>query len=170
MPLPKSLRLQFSRLEESDAPFILELVNEPGWLQHIGDRNIHDLAAAEAYISNGPAKSHAQHGFGLDRVSLAETGEVLGICGLIQRDYLDAPDIGYAFLQAHAGQGYASEAAQAVVDQARQALGLRKLYALTSPDNLASMRVLEKCGFAFIKLLHAPAAIAPSRLFEIVFK
>lgn len=168
MPLPQSPRLQFAALSAADAPFILELVNEPGWLQHIGDRNIHDLAAAAAYISKGPAASHAQHGFGLDRVSLAKTGEVLGICGLIQRDYLDAPDIGYAFLEAHAGQGYASEAAQAVVDHARQTLGLRKLYALTSTGNLASMRVLEKCGFVYLKLLDAPADVAPSQLFEIV--
>ena len=169
MAPPQSPRLQFSLLEGSDAPFILELVNEPGWLQHIGDRNIHDLVAAAGYISKGPAASHAQHGFGLDRVSLASTGEPIGLCGLLQRDYLDAPDIGYAFLQAHAGQGYASEAAQAVIDQARQAMRLPKLYALTSPDNLASMRVLEKCGFVFLKLLQSPADVAPSRLFQLIF-
>ncbi|MES2885156.1 MAG: GNAT family N-acetyltransferase [Pseudomonadota bacterium] len=167
--MPHAPRLQFSLLEESDARFILELVNEPGWLRHIGDRNIHDLVAAAGYISKGPAASHAKHGFGLDRVSLASTGEPLGICGLLQREYLDAPDIGYAFLQAHAGRGFASEAAQAVVDHARQNLSLRKLYALTSPDNLASMRVLEKCGFVFVKLLKSPADVAPSRLFQIVF-
>ena len=168
MKLPEAPRLRFATLKPADAPFILKLVNEPGWLQYVGDRNIHDLVAAAAYISKGPAASHAEHGFGLDLVSLADTSEPVGICGLLQRDYLDAPDIGYAFSQAHAGRGFASEAAQAVVDHARQALGLQKLYALTSPDNLASMRVLEKCGFVFLKLLQSPADKSPSRLFQIV--
>ncbi len=164
MQTPQFSRLRFSELSASDAPFILELVNEPGWLQHIGDRQIHDLDAAAAYIANGPAASHARHGFGLDRVSLRETGEVLGTCGLLQRDYLDAPDIGYAFLQRHCGRGYASEAVRAVLAR-ETTLALPRLYALTSLDNFASMRVLEKCGFRFERLISAPGYSEASRLF-----
>lgn len=162
-------RLRFDHLSAADAPFILELVNEPGWLQHIGDRNIHDLAAAETYIANGPAGSHAQHGFGLDRVSRLDTGEVVGLCGLLQRPYLDAPDIGYAFLQRHNGQGLATEAVQAVLADVHQRLALPLLYAITSPDNGASIRVLEKCGFRFERFMLTPGASVQSRLFVLRF-
>lgn len=160
----QTARLQLSPLGLDDAAFILELVNEPGWLKHIGDRQVHDLDAAAAYITKGPMASHARHGFGLDRVSRIDTGEVIGLSGLIQRDYLDAPDVGYAFLQRHAGFGYATEALAAVLEQAA-ARGLALLYALTSPDNQASMRVLEKSGFLFDRCLHTPGYAEPSRLF-----
>lgn len=166
MPLPRTARLQFDVLSLDDAPFILELVNEPGWLQHIGDRQIHTLEAAAAYVRNGPMTSHARHGFGLDRISRSDTGEVVGLCGLLQRDYLDAPDIGYAFLQRQAGSGFATEAALAVLDHANQMLGLRKVYALTSLDNQASIRVLEKCGFDFHEVIQPTPESPPSRLFS----
>lgn len=146
-PPAATSRLEFRRLTAADAPFILKLVNEPGWLAHIGDRNIHDLAAAAAYVANGPAMSHARHGFGLDCVILSATGEAIGMAGLLQRATLSAPDIGYAFLQAHHGQGYATEAAGAVLQHARTTLSLNTLHALTAPDNAASIRVLEKLGF-----------------------
>jgi len=162
--MQQTARLQFDALSAADAPFILELVNEPGWLRHIGDRNIHDLDAAAAYIAKGPQASHARHGFGLDRVSSLDTGEPLGLCGLLQRDYLDAPDIGYAFLERHSGRGYASEAVAAVL-AAATAQGLPRLYALTSSDNGASIRVLEKSGFQFDRWLQAPGYDQPSRLF-----
>lgn len=158
-------RLSLRRLTAADAPFILELVNEPGWLAHIGDRQVHDLSAAAAYIVNGPLASHARHGFGLDLVSRKNTGEAIGLCGLLQRDYLDAPDIGYALLQRHQGLGFASEVAATVLTHAQQALGLTRLYALTSLDNAGSIRVLEKTGFRFERILRAPGFDEDSRLF-----
>ncbi|MDO9451363.1 MAG: GNAT family N-acetyltransferase [Stagnimonas sp.] len=167
--MPQPSRLRFDPLSAADASFILELVNEPGWLQHIGDRNIHDLAAAAAYIANGPANSHSQYGFGLDRVNRLDTAEPVGLCGLLQRPYLDAPDIGYAFLQRHHGQGFATEAVRAVLGDARQRLALPLLYAITSPDNDASIRVLEKCGFHFERFMLTPGATVQSRLFVLRF-
>ena len=160
-----TVRLQFRRLTAVDAPFILQLVNEPGWLKHIGDRHIHDLDAAAAYIANGPAASHARHGFGLDGVVLTVTGELIGISGLLQRATLDVPDIGYAFLEAHSGRGYATEAAAAVLQHAHRALRMTKLYALTAPDNQASMRVLQKVGFALQQADHRSEQGEPSCLF-----
>lgn len=158
-------RLHFRRLTAADAPFILRLVNEPGWLQHIGDRHIHDLAAAAAYIANGPATSHARHGFGLDGVVLTTTGGLIGLSGLLQRATLDVPDIGYAFLEAHSGRGYATEAAAAVLAHAHRLLKMTKLYALTAPSNLASMRVLQKVGFAIQQADYRSEHGEPSCLF-----
>jgi len=166
MPLPQTARLRFETLSVVDAPFILELVNEPGWLKHIGDRQIHSLDAAASYIRNGPMASYAQHGFGLDQVTRIDTGEAVGLCGLLQREYLDAPDIGYAFLQRHGGNGFATEAAHAVLAQAHQQLGLRRVYALTSLDNAASIRVLDHCGFVFHEVIQPTPTSPPSRLFS----
>ena len=141
-------RHRFAPLTGDDAPFILKLVNEPGWLRHIGDRDIHTLDAARAYIANGPVASYACHGFGLWRVSLLQGGGAIGLCGLIRRDTLEHPDVGYAFLERHGGQGHATETVAAVLAHAAGALALAHLLAITSPDNEASMRVLLKNGFA----------------------
>jgi [ribosomal protein S5]-alanine N-acetyltransferase len=136
----------------ADAAFIVELVNEPGWLANIGDRNIHTLDAARVYIANGPAASLARHGFGLLAVSLKSTGETIGLCGLIRRDTLEVPDLGYALLGRHQRQGYMLEAAQAVLDHADHALKLPRLLAIVKPGNHASITVLQKLGFTALGL------------------
>lgn len=104
------------------------------------------MAGAERYLRDGPLASYAAHGHGLCHVALRETGEPVGICGLLWRDGLDAPDLGYAILARHHRQGYATEAARATLVHARGDLGLTRVLAVTSPDNEASQRVLEKMG------------------------
>jgi RimJ/RimL family protein N-acetyltransferase len=142
-------RLQLRELTGDDSAFILELVNEPAWLRFIGDRNVHSLEDARGYIARGPAASYAKHGFGLWAVVLRESGEPLGMCGLIRRDTLPHPDLGFAFLARHRGHGYAREAAVAAVALARERFGIARLLAITDPDNTASQAVLEHAGFAF---------------------
>lgn len=152
-------RLEVRRLGEGDAPFVLELVNEPGWLEHIGDRGIRALADAVEYVRGGPARSYAEHGFGLYRIGLRRrvdgpevdeggaSTEPIGICGLLKRDTLPDPDLGFALLARHEGRGYATEAGAAVLAHEAVRCGLRRVLAITSPGNRASMRVLEKIGF-----------------------
>lgn len=142
-------RLRLRELTEDDAAFILELVNEPGWLRYIGDRNVHSLEEARAYIARGPVVSYARHGFGLWGVALRATREPLGICGLIRRESLPHADLGFAFLARHHGHGYAREASAAAVALARPSYGMRRLLAITDPDNNASRGVLEHVGFTF---------------------
>ena len=142
-------RLRLRELTDDDAAFILELVNEPAWLRFIGDRNVHSLEDARGYIARGPLASYAKHGFGLWAVDLRETGERLGMCGLIRRDSLPHADLGFAFLERHRGHGYAREAAATSVAVARERFGLARLLAITDPDNAASRAVLEHVGFAF---------------------
>jgi [ribosomal protein S5]-alanine N-acetyltransferase len=148
-PAPKiprpTPRLRLDAVVEDDAPFIFELVNDPAWLRYIGDRQVHSLDDARGYVRNGPAASYAQHGFGLWRVSLRD-GTPIGLCGLLQRNALAHPDIGFAYLPDFRGRGYALEAARAVVDHARDTLGLRRLLAITRPDNEASMQLLGRLG------------------------
>lgn len=136
----------------NDAPFILRLLNEPSFLQHIGDKGVRDLEGAKAYLTSGPLASYARHGHGLMAVVLKETGEPIGMCGLLKRDNLDHPDLGYAFLPEFWSKGYAREAAKATLDHGSKELGFQTILAIVSQDNAASIRLLEKLGFAFVRL------------------
>ena len=142
-------RLQLCRLALSDAPFVLELVNDPSWIRFIGDRGIRTLAQAEAYLREGPMASYAEHGFGLYLVRRTVDGMRLGMCGLIKRPSLPHVDIGFAFLPQFTGQGYAFEAATAVLHHARQDLNLTTIVAITAPDNQRSINLLQKLGLHY---------------------
>jgi RimJ/RimL family protein N-acetyltransferase len=158
-------RLRIRPLAESDAAFILELVNEPDWLRHIGDRGVPDLEAARRYIAEGPSAMIARHGLGLLAVTRKEDGTPVGICGLLQRDTLPAPDLGFALLARHAGLGLASEAARATLAWGRSTLGLTRILAITNEDNARSIRLLEGLGFAFEETLRMPGHARDSRLY-----
>ncbi|MCU0436172.1 MAG: GNAT family N-acetyltransferase [Bacteroidia bacterium] len=139
-------RLQFRELTEDDAPFMHRLMNSPGWLQFIGNRNIATHDDAAAYLRTVYIPHYARHGFGFYLASSVADDEPLGICGLIKREGLDHVDIGFAFLPEHCGKGYATEGAAAIMTFARN-LGLSTLVAITTPDNAASIAVLQKIGF-----------------------
>jgi len=146
-------RLILRQFELSDSEFIVELLNEPSFIQNIGDRNVRTLADAEKYLENGAMVSYAKNGFGLLAVTLTETGETLGMCGLIKRDALEDVDIGYAFLPKFWSQGYAIEAAQGVMKFSKEVLGLKRIVAIVDPANAGSIRVLEKLGMTFEKMM-----------------
>lgn len=140
-------RLVLRRLTERDAGFLLELVNDPDFLRNIGDRGVRSLADARGYLRQGALASYRRHGFGHYLVALRGSGEAAGICGLARREPLDAPDLGFAFLPAHRGRGYAAEASGAVLEEAREVHRLVRVLAVALPDNVPSIRVLEKLGF-----------------------
>jgi [ribosomal protein S5]-alanine N-acetyltransferase len=153
-------RLRLRRLHgEDDAPFILALVNEPSWLENIGDRGVRTLDDARAYIANGPLVSYAQHGFGLFCAELRETGEAIGMCGLLKRDWLADVDVGFAFFPKFWGKGYAHESAAAVIDWARTARGVTRVAGIVKPGNSASIRVLEKLGMRFSQVVTSPDGV-----------
>lgn len=158
-------RLILRRLTLDDAAFILELVNEPGWLRFIGDRNARDLEGARAYLERGPMSLYPKLGFGFYRVELGVDGTPVGICGLIKRDALEDVDIGFALLERHAGHGYAYEAAAETVRHAREDLGLKRLAAITNTDNLRSIALLEKLGMRFERMFRLPGDESDVRLF-----
>ena len=150
-----------------DELFIFQLLNEPGFLENIGDREIYDLDAARGYIETRQRRSYRENGFGLWRVTSRNSGASLGLCGLVRRDGLAYPDIGYAFLETEWSKGYAQEAAAATIALARDKLGLKILAAITKPENKASQRVLEKIGFQFQGMIALPGHDGPSTYFTI---
>jgi len=169
MQVLETERLVIRQLRVEDAEFILKLLNEPGFIQNIGDRGVRTAADAEQYILNGPVASYQQNGFGLWLVALKESGEPLGMCGLIKRDILEDVDIGYAYLHRFWGKGYAYEAALAVLHYGRDVIGLKRLVAITAPENPGSIRVLEKLGLRFVKMINLPGYDEESRFFEVDF-
>jgi RimJ/RimL family protein N-acetyltransferase len=158
-------RLVLRHLTQDDAPFVLELLNERGFIENIGDRGVRDLEGARRYVTAGPGASYQVHGYGLWLASLIATGEPVGICGLVKREGLEHADVGYAFLERFWGQGYAREAAAATLAYAREVIGLAKVVAITTPENTASIAVLEKIGLRFAGMIQIPGHTGESSYF-----
>ena len=141
------LTLRLLRDDDGDAAAMLELLNEPGFHRYIGDRGIRTLEQARECIRIGPMVSYERHGYGMYAVQRRSDGAWLGNAGLVHRAALPHPDLGYALLERHAGQGYALEAARAVLGYARGTLGLGDLCAIVTPGNARSIALLHKLGF-----------------------
>ena len=146
-------RLQLRQLSVDDAEFILRLLNEPSFIQNIGDRGVRSIDDARGYIVKGPITSYEKFGFGLWMVETKSPSAPIGICGLLKRDVLDDVDIGYALLPEFWSQGYALEAASGVVCYAREKLGLKRVAAVTTSNNQSSIRLLEKMGFKYERMV-----------------
>lgn len=165
MSLLETERLVLRRLQTDDAEFIVELLNQPSFLRYIGDKEVRNIADAVQYIQTGPLASYERFGFGLYLVELKENGESIGMCGLLKRDSLPDVDVGFAFLSSFWSQGYAFESAAAVMNYGREVLGLRRIVAITSPDNNASIRLLEKIGLRFEGMVRLASDQPEVRLF-----
>ena len=157
-------RLLIRNMTPADAPFILNLVNQPAFYENIGDKDIRSIADAEDYILTACTEMIEKHGFGMYLVLLGN--EPIGMCGLLQRPYLEHPDIGFAYDEAYWNQGYGTEAALAVVEYATTALGYASLSAFTSVNNKASGRLLEKAGFRFAGVKPLTAELGPVATYE----
>jgi len=158
-------RLSITEFGLEDASFVLELLNEPDFIRYIADRGVRDVAGAQKYLLDGPLTNYTKHGFGLYRVALKAGGEPVGMSGLIRRDTLDFPDLGYAFLSRHYRRGYATEAGAAVIAHARKHRNVERVVAITSLDNEGSIRVLENLGFRDDGVIDVPGYDTPSRYF-----
>jgi RimJ/RimL family protein N-acetyltransferase len=158
-------RLNLRRLTTDDAEFILELLNDPSFLRFIGDKGVRTLDDARKYILNGPVDMYNRLGFGLYLTELKDGGGPIGICGLIKRDSLEDVDIGFAFLPKFWAKGYAYESAAAVMAYGKNALGLNRIVAVTNPDNRSSIKLLEKLGFGFERMVRLSADAQEIKLF-----
>lgn len=157
MNVLETKRLNLRQLTTEDAAFILELLNDPSFLTNIGDRGVRTLEDAVQYILRGPVDSYERHGYGFWLVELKGERTPVGICGLVKRDVLPDADIGYAFLPRYWSQGYAYESASAVMRYALGVLGLTRLLAIVNMDNAGSIKVLEKLGLKFERMVRLSA-------------
>lgn len=139
-------RLRIRELDESDAAFVLELVNDPDFIANIADKGIRTRAEAARFIREGAWTNQPQPGHGQFAVDLKETGETVGICGLLFREAYGASDVGFAFLPRFRRQGLALEAASALMAHGQSALGMRRILGITAKDNTASQRLLTRLG------------------------
>ena len=167
--LIETKRITLTELSERDTAFILRLVNEPSFLENIGDKGVRNEDDALKYLEDGPFASYAEHGFGLWRVGLKSSDVAIGISGLIKRDTLDHVDIGFAFLPEYWRQGFASEAGAAVLDAGRQQFGLATVVAITHPKNNGSIAVLERLGLTYQGLIHLGEGANTTKLFRVDF-
>lgn len=166
MTVLETERLSLRKLTVDDAEFILTLLNEPSFLRYIGDKKVRNLDDARQYILNGPVASYERHGFGLNCVELRESHTPIGMCGLLKRDELPDPDIGFALLPDFWNKGFAFEAAEAVLKDARERLKIQRILAITSLDNDASINLLKRLGFKFEEVVQLSPDRESLRLFS----
>ena len=159
-------RLVLVQLADSDADFIVGLLNEPSFLRYIGDRGVRSADDERRYIREGPMAGYERYGYGLLRVALKADDTPIGMCGVLKRDTLPDPDLGFSFLPAYWSKGYALEAATAVMRHARNVLHLGRILAITTQDNGPSMRLLGKLGFRFDCMTRLGDDVTELRLFN----
>jgi len=159
MTILETGRLRLRKLTVDDAEFILRLLNEASFIQSIGDKGVRTLEDARSYILTGPIASYDKFGFGLWLVENRTDGVPMGMCGLLKRDTLEDVDIGYALVPEFWSKGFAMEAAAAVLSYGKSDFGMKRIVAIVSPQNDSSIRLLEKLGFAFERMVKlAPEA------------
>ena len=165
MNVLRTERLLLRWLALEDAPFIMELLNDPAWLRFIGDKGVRTESDAQRYIRDGPQAMYRRFGLGLYLTQSRDSGTPLGLCGLIKRPTLADVDIGFAFLPAHRAKGYAFEAAQATLAYGRDLLGLTRIVAITSAENQLSIKLIERLGMRYEKSVRLPNDTEDVRLY-----
>ena len=166
MAIIETSRLILCELKTEDAAFIFKLYNDPDFILYIGDKGIRSINDAEKFIEDGPKKSYKDYHHGLYLVQLKDSTSI-GICGLLKRENLDLPDIGFALLPDYRKMGFIYEASKAVIQDAKKRLLLHNIVAITSPNNNASAKLLIKLGFKFIEIIKVDSDNKPTELYTI---
>lgn len=165
MQVVETGRLRLRHFDTDDAAFIVRLLNEASFVAYIGDKEVRSVQEANQYLRDGPLDSYERFGYGLNMVELKETGEPVGMCGLVRRDTLEDPDIGFAFLEKYWSNGYARESAEAVLAHARETLGLNRIVAIVTTENRSSIKLLENVGLTFEGMIRMSEDDAELKLF-----
>ena len=149
-------RLLLRRITLDDADLMLAIWNDPAFVQHVGDRGIRTIEQAQQALGDGALMLYETYGYGPYCMVRKDDAQRIGICGLFRRENLLHPDIGFAVLPKFCGAGFALEAARAVVQHAREDLGIKTLAAIVSPANEASVSLIEKLGLIFQRGITMP--------------
>ena len=157
-------RLRLRPVNVDDSGFFLELLNDEAFIRYIGDRNVRTNEQAVEYLRNAVEKT-SRNGEHILVVTLAADGASVGVCTLLKRESLPAPDIGFAFLPRYRGNGYGYEAALATLEYAQTSLGMKKIVAVTDPENHNSIALLGKLGLKLDSRIHFEGSPKESLLF-----
>ena len=163
----ETARLLIKPTNIEDAAFILELLNSPKWIEHIGDRKVKTIEDAENYIRQKMLPQLERLGYSNNTIILKETGEKVGVCGLYDREGLEGVDIGFAFLPQFEKKGYARESAEKLIDAAFTAFGISKIAAITTRQNIDSQNLLTKLGFKHSQNIFLPDDPEELRLYSL---
>ena len=158
-------RLIIREMTLKDAPFLLKLLNDPTWIQFIGDKNVHSIKDAENYIQEKMIDSYKKNGFGFYAVIDKNNNTFLGTTGLVDREGMEHIEVGFAFLQKFAGKGYAFESTKAMLNYAATILKISPIVAITDLDNIKSAKLLERLGLRFDKNIQLPEFEKENKLF-----
>jgi len=147
--IAETSRLNIRQLSVNDAAFVLALTNEPSTIENIGDKGLRSVADAQQFILKGPWTRQQKPGYGQFAIELKQNGELVGVCGILYRVNLNLTDVGFALLPKYWRQGFAYEAAKAVMDYGHNFLKIENIVGLTSETNIASIKLLKKLGMSF---------------------
>lgn len=168
LPELETPRLTLRRLQFEDAAFLIDLLNQPSFIENIGDRGVRTIEDAHRYLREGPMAMYEKFGFGLWHTARKD-GVPVGMCGLLKRDNLPDADVGYAFLPQFWGNGFAHEAAAATLTHGARKFGLTRVLGVVSEGNTSSIRVLEKSGMSFERMHSLHEGEPPVRLYGRTF-
>lgn len=151
--IAETIRLNIRELSIADAAFVLALTNEPSTIENIGDKGLRSVADAEHFILEGPWTREQKPGYGQFAIELKPGEDLIGVCGILYRAKLDLTDVGFALLPKYWRQGFAFEAASAVMNYAHSVLHVKNIVGLTSENNTASINLLKKLGMSFATMV-----------------
>ena len=160
-------RLIIKLVDIDDSEFLMQLLNTEKWLKNIGDRNVHNLEDAHKYVREKNLPQIERLGFGNAVVILKSNNEKIGTVGLYDREGIDGVDIGFAFLEDYEGKGYAYESAKKIMDIGINDFGIKKVSAITLPENLSSIKLIERLGLKFKEVIRIPNDIEDLNLYEL---
>ena len=151
MIVAETPRLFISEFQIQDAPFYLELLNTPKWIQFIGDRNLKTVEDAEKYLLERTIPLYKKQGYGFYKLTWKDNNKPIGTAGLIKRVELEHTDIGFALLPSYEGKGFGFESSKAILELAHSKFSLKSVYGITLEHNTNSIKLLEKLGLTFEK-------------------
>jgi [ribosomal protein S5]-alanine N-acetyltransferase len=148
IPSIRCERLNLRALSAEDAVELNQIYHSEGVLQYFPNPVPPPLAKVQRFITN-QIEHWEKYGYGDWAVELENEGRIIGWVGLQYLPELDETEVGFLFDRPFWGRGYATEAAKASLRFGFDHLNLDHIIALVHPDNLASQRVIEKCGMSF---------------------
>jgi len=146
-PLITTSRLLLRPHEESDVSFMVALNSDPEVVRYTGDVAFVGPSEAAAIIAS-LRRQFTERQLGRLVVINRADGERLGWCGLKWHEDEKGVDLGFRFFRAQWGKGYATEAGAACLRWLTDTTDIRDVFAHAMPENIGSVRVLEKLGFA----------------------